>query len=128
MGWMLDTSVVIHLIEGNSSILMRVAQLSPDPVISAFTRVELEAGVIRLPDQKAERRQRLDEILKTLDVLDFSNDAAAQYGVIIAETGFSRRQIFDRMIGAHAIAANLTLVSMNGADFQGIPGLSLLAW
>ena len=125
---MLDTSVVIHLIEGDSSILMQVAQLSPDPVISAFTRVELEAGVIRLPDQKAERRQRLDEILKTLDVLDFSNDAAAQYGVIITETGFSRRQIFDRMIGAHAIAANLTLVSMNGADFQGIPGLSLLAW
>jgi tRNA(fMet)-specific endonuclease VapC len=128
MGWLLDTSVVVHLVEGNMPIVERVAALTPVPVISVATRVELEAGVFRLPIGIADRRRRLDETLEILEVLPFGDADAARYGLIIADIGFSRRQIFDRMIAAHAITLGLTLVSMNGADFSGIAGLSLLAW
>ena len=128
MGWLLDTSVVVHLVQSDPSVTERVSRLLPDPVISAVSRVELEAGVLQLPANIASRRNRLDEVLKTLQVLPFDTDAAARYGDIIAVQGFSRRQIFDRMIAAHSIAADLTLISMNAADFRNILGLKLQAW
>lgn len=51
--------------------------------------------------------------------------AANRYADIVAVTGFSRRKVIDRMIAATAIAHQLTLATMNGADFANVPGLNL---
>ena len=128
MSWLLDTSVIVHLIERNPSVLENVSQLAGDLVISAVTKVELEGGVVRNPAIAAARRQLLDEVLKSFEVLPFGDAAAICYGQIVTATGFSRRRVIDRMIGAHALAGNATLVTMNASDFRDIPGLALLAW
>jgi tRNA(fMet)-specific endonuclease VapC len=47
---------------------------------------------------------------------------------IIAQVGWARRRDFDRLIGAHALAMDCTLVTANSSDFSDIPGLSLENW
>ena len=39
-----------------------------------------------------------------------------------------RRGRFDRLIGAHALALELTLITTNEADFADIPGLMIENW
>ena len=84
--------------------------------------------MFRAPLEIETRRARLDATRETLEILPFNNAAAAHYGRILTDTGFSRWQIFDRMIAAHAISSGYTRVSMNEANFQSVSGLSLLAW
>ncbi len=74
------------------------------------------------------RQARLKTILKTLPVLPFDAAAAETYGQIMAQIGWTRRQDFDRLIGAHALASGCTLVTANTADFSDIPGLIIEDW
>lgn len=39
-----------------------------------------------------------------------------------------RRARYDRLIGAHALALGLTVVTANEADFADIPGLKIENW
>ena len=55
-------------------------------------------------------------------------DAADRYREIIEAAGFSRPRIIDRMIAAHALALDATVVTLNGKDFIDVPNLNLLAW
>lgn len=55
-------------------------------------------------------------------------DASLTYRRIVAAISFSRRDIVDRMIAAHAISLNATLVTNNMTDFVGIPCLNLANW
>ena len=48
--------------------------------------------------------------------------------MIIAESGFSRRLVSDRMIAATAITYELTLATLNPRDFRSIPGLVIEDW
>jgi len=67
-------------------------------------------------------------ILTQIPVLSFDTAAAEAYGDIIARCGWSKGRDFDRMIAAHAIAANAVLVTANEADLRDIPGLELVNW
>jgi tRNA(fMet)-specific endonuclease VapC len=125
---MLDTSVAIYLRDGHDEVTQRLRSLEGEPIISAITRVELESGVYRDPSQVERRRNRLDQMLEIFTVLPFDGRAAAAYGQILAVLGFSRSRIIDRMIAAHAISTGLSLITANGADFRGIPGLRLADW
>jgi predicted nucleic acid-binding protein len=51
-----------------------------------------------------------------------------QYGDIVRANGFSRTRVFDRLIAATALVHDLTLVTINGADFRDNPGLNLEVW
>ena len=97
-------------------------------MISAISRVELEAGVYRDRQETDVRRKRLDAMLMTLAILPFGDAQAEVYGRIIAVTGFSRTRILDRMIAAQAVVYGATLITMNGDDFSDIPGLTLEIW
>lgn len=129
MIFILDTSVAIHLRDGDLAVRERLAALEGDVMLSILTRVELEGGVIRSdPDEGALRRSRVDTMLRIFPTLDFDAPAADKYGVIIRAVGYSRRKVIDRMIAAQALLRDATLVTMNGADFRDVPGLKLLAW
>lgn len=128
MAWLLDTNIVVHLIQGDATVTARVAQLLPPIAISAISRVELENGVYRSTDRQKAKREALAIFLGSVDVLSFDNDVAERYGVIVASMGYTRSLVFDRMIAAQAIAADLTLITRNGADFRDIPGLKLEIW
>lgn len=128
MSYLLDTNVAIHLRDGNDAIIAKVTALQGAVLLSVVSRVELEGGVYRDPAQAHLRRPRLDAILDILPVLAFDDAAADAYRTIVEAAGYSRRKLLDRMIAAQALVHRATLVTMNGADFQDVSGLGLLAW
>jgi predicted nucleic acid-binding protein len=126
--FVIDTSVAIHLRDGDRSVRTRLGQLNDSLLLSVISRVELEGGVHRDPSQAAARRLRVDLLLAAIPVLPFDDDAAAAYGAIVAALGYSRRKLLDRMIAAQALVQHAPLVTMNGGDFKEIPGLQVVEW
>ena len=128
MAFLLDSNVAIHLRDGDSAVVDRVAALEGAVLMSVITRVELEGGVYRDPAQTAVRRARLDTILAAIPTLAFDETAADAYGAIVAHAGYSRRKLLDRMIAAQALVHRAILVTLNADDFRDVPGLQLEAW
>ncbi len=107
---------------------MQLRALAPPFAISAVGRIELENGVYRDPEWCALRRNALDKILEDVETLDLTGDEIAAYRDLLAEIGFSKRKIVDRITAVTALVHGLTLVTMNGRDFRDVPGLKLEAW
>jgi len=128
LAYLIDTDVAIHLRDGDADVTARLGALDDAVLISVVTRVELEGGVYRVPEQASVRRARLDVILKAIPALAFDDAAADAYSAIVAHAGYSRRKLLDRMIAAQALVHGSTLVTMNGADYGDIPNLKLLSW
>ncbi|MCB9958074.1 MAG: PIN domain-containing protein [Rhodospirillaceae bacterium] len=128
MAYLIDTNIAIRLRDGDPDTQARIANLDGAVLMSVITRVELEGGVYRVPDQAAIRRARLDVMLAAIPCLPFDDLAAARYGAIVAAAGYSRRKILDRMIAAQTLVHRSTLVTTNGADFADIPDLACLVW
>jgi tRNA(fMet)-specific endonuclease VapC len=128
LAFLLDTCVAIDLRDGRGDTVDKVTALPERPYISAITKVELEGGVYAQPEYTEKRRKAVDALLRRLEVIDFEDVMASQYGQIISKSGFNRRKIIDRMIAATALVNNLTLITTNGDDFADIDGLSLEIW
>jgi tRNA(fMet)-specific endonuclease VapC len=128
MAWLLDTNVMIHLRDGDPTVLDRVAALEGAVLMSVVTRVELEGSVYREPAFTSLRRARLDTMLAAIPTLAFDATSADLYAAIVKQIGYSRRKLLDRMIAAQALAHRATVVTLNGDDFREIPGLPLLIW
>ena len=126
--WLIDTNVAIHLRDGDDSIEQKMAALEGGLFLSVVSLVELQGGLYRDPTQTERMRVRLDTIIESLTILTFKADEAQRYGEIVRHVGYSRSKLLDRMIAAQAIAIGATLITMNGSDFQDIPGLSLEIW
>lgn len=127
MDWLLDTSVLIPMRDGDGAVRAAVADLPGRAGLSIVSVVELEGGVYRDASQAVRRRQAVDAILSRLIVLPFSAEEAAAYGRIVAAAGYSRRKVLDRMIAAQALVAGAVLVTLNPDDFADIPGLRVQA-
>lgn len=128
MAIQIDTNVAIALRDGDARIASLVQGALDAVVMSAVTRVELEGGVIRYPEDSARRRARLEVMLAGIPVLPFDDPAADRYREIVADAGYSRRKLLDRMIAAQALANRSVLATMNVADFNDIPGLKVVDW
>lgn len=128
MAFLLDTDVVIYLRDGDEDVWERVRTLDPPFAISAISRIELENGVYRDAQWIGVLRRSLDLILGQVATLDFGRVEIDTYRSILEAKGFSKRKASDRMTAATALVHNLTLVTMNGRDFQDIAGLKLEVW
>lgn len=128
MAWLLDTSVAIHLRDGDAVVTRRVAALDGAVLMSIVTRAELEGGVYREFAHAAVGRARLDTMLAAIPALAFDDASADAYRGIVAHAAYSRRKLLDRMIAAQALVHRATLVTLNSDDFTDIPGLQLLVW
>ena len=128
MAYLLDTNVAIRLRDGDVTITSKVAGLDDAILMSIVTRVELEGGVHREPVDAPLRRARLDALLSAIPTLAFDGDAASKFGTIVANAGYSRRKLLDRMIAAQALVHRATLVTMNPDDFTDVVGLELRVW
>jgi tRNA(fMet)-specific endonuclease VapC len=125
---LIDTSVAVALRENVAKAGDRFALLADLPSLSIVSVVELEGGVPVAPDGREARRRSLDKLYAALDILPFGEAEAAAYRMIVAELGFSRRLVIDRMIAAQAIVAGVMLATLNPRDFRGIPALTIEDW
>lgn len=125
---LLDTSVAIGLRDLEPGISHRVSSLSPPPLLSVISVVELEGGVVNARQGRAHRRRLLDAMLEELQVVPFGAREAEIYGSIVAQLGFARTTVIDRMIAAQAIALGATLATLNPRDFRPIEGLAVEDW
>ena len=91
MALLIDTNIAIHLRDGDATVLARMATVTDAVVMSIVTRVELEGGVYRDPQNTTLRRQRLDVVLRAIPTLAFDDAAASIYATIVAHAGYSRR-------------------------------------
>lgn len=97
-------------------------------MLSLISLVELEGGVHSTSQRPSNRRARLEAWLETVKLLPFDRAVVARYGELVAEIGFARSRLLDRLIAATALVHDLTLVTANGPDFSDIPGLKLEVW
>ena len=91
-------------------------------LMSIVTRVELEGGVYREPAHTQIRRARLDAILAAIPTVAFDDSSADAYAAIVADAGYSRRKLLDRMIAAQALVHRSTLVTFNVGGYADVPG------
>lgn len=126
MGYLLDTNVLIDLVEGRSgSAGLRFRESG---YLSVISTVELHAGALIDGRVDTEMQRRIAEIVDSFTELPFTSGEAEAYARTIAVTGFSRRMIIDRMIAVTALTNGLTLVTSNARDFRNIPGLAIEDW
>ncbi|HEU0043609.1 PIN domain-containing protein [Sphingomonas sp.] len=128
MTYLLDTSVAIHLRDREPGTLDRLLAGGSVPYVSLLTLVELEGGVTGAEDEQARRRTSLDALALELRIIGFDAEVVGAYREIIGAIGFSRRRVIDRLIAATALVHDLTIITMNGADFRDVPDLKLEIW
>lgn len=131
MKYMLDTNICIYIIKAKpENVLAKFHEFKPgDICISSITMAELEYGVEK-SQHKAQNRLALAGFLSAIEIVPFSQKAAAEYGKIRAHLEKEGNIIgaYDLMIGAHALSEHLVLVTNNLREFQRIPGLPLENW
>lgn len=130
MRFLLDTNICIHLIQRHPpEVLARLeAMHQGDVAMSVVTYAELRAGLEMRSSNRLQDAHVLDLLTSRIPVVPFDKDAAEAYGILHAALPDRRRDALDRLIAAHAVSLNLTLVTNNEADFAGYPGLILENW
>lgn len=119
--YLLDTNICIYLLEGRGGEAVRrriEAAVRGTLVTSTIVQAEVMIGADRRDMPSA-----ADALFAIIPPLPFDQAAAQTY----ASLPF-RRGNFDRLIAAHAISLDLTLVTNNERDFADIPGLRVENW
>ncbi|EWY39116.1 twitching motilty protein PilT [Skermanella stibiiresistens SB22] len=127
---MLDTNICIYLMKHQpASVAKRFAQCHVGEVImSALTYAELEYGVVVSGEGRARNRTALESLVEDIPVMGFDRNAARAYGPVRLATRDRKRDAIDKLIAAHAIALDVTLVTNNMADFGEYDGLRVENW
>lgn len=131
MKYMLDTNICIYIIKNKPVRALEIFNALDvgDVCISSITLSELQYGVYKsqFPDRN---KLALASFLTPINVLPFSDQASIFYGQIRADLEKKGQIIgaYDLLIAAHALSANLILVSNNIKEFRRIPNLSLKNW
>jgi tRNA(fMet)-specific endonuclease VapC len=120
--FLLDSNICIYLLKGVSAAARAKleARALGEVLTSAVAYAEVMLGVD--PDD-AEAQATAKRFFAVIPVRPFDMAAADAY----ARLPFKRRS-FDRLIAAHAVAAGLTLITRNAADFADVPELVVEDW
>jgi tRNA(fMet)-specific endonuclease VapC len=128
--YMLDTNICIYVIKNYPPKLReRFERFSENLCISSITLAELHYGVEKSA-RRLENLQEVDQFTARLEVLAFSARAAAYFGQIRAEVERVGKPAgpFDMLIGAHARAEGLIVVTNNEREFSRLPGVRVENW
>ena len=130
MPYLLDTNAVIALMKGHPVVQSHVRQVGRRQLrVCATVEGELWFGVTKSA-RVAENTERLVKLLDWLPSLPFSGEATRRFGEIRAHLNRQGTPIgpYDLQIAAIALAAELTLVTNNTAEFERVPGLRCEDW
>jgi tRNA(fMet)-specific endonuclease VapC len=127
--FMLDTNMCIYLMKNQpEAVACRFAQCYVgDVLISAITYAELEFGVAVSVNPERERINLL-RLIEDIPVAPFDQAAGISYGPIRLATRERKKDHLDKLIAAHAVALDVTLVTNNSRDFAKYPGLICENW
>jgi tRNA(fMet)-specific endonuclease VapC len=127
---MLDTNICIYLMKHHPpEVAARFTQCYVgEVVISAITLAELEYGVVCSGDNSTHNEAALLQLLEDIKVAPFDAAAAVKYDPIRFANRDRKRDALDKLIAAHAVALNVTLVTNNEADFADYPNLRIENW
>jgi tRNA(fMet)-specific endonuclease VapC len=127
--YMLDTNMCIYLMKQQpESVAQRFANCYVgDVVMSAITYAELEYGVAASADPEREQIN-LSALVEDIPVMPFDDGAAKANGPIRLATRESKRDHLDKLIVAHAVSLNVTVVTNNEKDFAKYPGVAVENW
>ena len=127
---MLDTTMCIYLMRDRpEEVARRFARCyAGEVVISAVTLAELEYGVVCSGADQQQNQRALDALLEDIPAAPFDGAAARAYSPIRLATRAKTRDALDKLIAAHAVSLDVTLVTNNESDFAGYPGLKSENW
>lgn len=122
MRYLLDTNIIVALtINEDEGVVRRAAECDAgEMVTSSIALAEVALGTERGQPPAIEQ---LQAFIEEVPVLDFDYNAALAY----AQLPFKRGS-FDRLIAAHALSHQLTVVTKNEKDFADLPGLKVENW
>lgn len=130
--YMLDTNIASYLLRGGYPHLEQRLRREPiDAIcISAITRAELRYGVARLLPAATRLEREVERFLQGIAVLPWDATAADAYGPVRATLERAGTPIgaLDTQIAAHALIADLTLVTHNVDEFRRVAGLRVQDW
>ncbi len=120
--YLLDSNIIIAAITAASTALHdRLAMCDEDDLVtSAIAYAEVAHGSLQ---GKPPPLEIVDMFLEDIPVLPFDGAAARTYATL----PFVRAS-YDRLIAAHALSAELTMVSRNLRRFADVPGLRAENW
>ena len=122
MKYLLDSNIIIALtMNRNEGVVRRAAECDEgDMVTSAIAYAEVAYGSHRGDPPAIEQ---LSAFVEEVPVLDFDYKAALAYATLPF-----RRASYDRLIAAHALSHDLTIVTDNERHFADVPGLKVENW
>jgi len=131
MKYMLDTNICIYIIKRKpTSVLEKMNEhLSDGFCISSITLAELKHGVFA--SKSVEKNNiALHQFLSIIDVVNFDDEAALEYGKIAADLKRKGTPIgpMDTLIAAHARVVDKILVTNNTKEFERVPNLKIENW
>ena len=135
-GFLIDTNVLSELMRENPApqvLAWFSGQNAHELQTSAITHAEILAGIALLPAGKRQEAMALaaNQIFEedfSGRCLHFGGVAVEHYATVRAQRQLAGRPIdtADAQIAAIALAADLTLVTRNTKDFEGITGLQIV--
>jgi tRNA(fMet)-specific endonuclease VapC len=129
-GYLLDTNIISDIIRNPTGLAAgRIEQTDPkDICTSIIVAAELRYGCAKKGSAKL--LAKVEAMLETIPVLPLDVPADSEYGGIRSELEAEGQMIGlnDLLIGAHAHALGLTLVTDNIREFNRIRGLSVENW
>ena len=127
--YLLDTNMCIYLMKNQpEEIARRFAQCYVgDVVMSSITYAELAYGVAVSANPKREKTN-LASLIEDIQVIPFDSAAGEAYGPIRLATRETKKDALNKLIAAHAVSLNATVVTNNTKDFAKYPGLVIENW
>ncbi len=131
MRYMLDTNICIFIIRKKSQkVIDRLIKHEPEDIcISAVTYAELMHGVEKSAAVE-KNRAILTQLLSNIEIMDFDDKAAQEYGMIRAKLELQGNPIgpLDTMIAGHARSLGYILVTNNTKEFNRVDNLLVEDW
>jgi tRNA(fMet)-specific endonuclease VapC len=129
--FLLDTNILIYIRRNRPARVFARFQKLPygEAVLSVITFGELAYGAAKSV-RRNEAIVQLENLRRALPIATLPETAAEIYGAIRADLESRGQQIGnnDLWIAAHALAANLTLVTNNEREFARVKNLKIQNW
>jgi len=128
--YMLDTNIVIYILKRHPAKALRAfTKHAGQLTLSSITLAELMHGAEKSAHPEKNLRI-IEDFCSRLEVLDYSQKAAAHYGAIrsILERKGTIIGVNDLHIAGHARSEGLILVTNNLREFKRVEALQLENW